>query len=186
MRLTEILHQQLFEEVQLIMEFIRDVVIERYEAQGHSLTHSLADTAKIEVAKLTNGVIGVLWLNDYWEVLNTGVTAENIPFDPGSGKSKSAYIDGLTEYFKLRLGVSEDEAKSFAFATAYKHLQEGMPTKASERFSQTGKRTGFLTDSVTENAGEITMGIQKIFSGAMSAVLEEMNRSIKANVQITL
>jgi hypothetical protein len=48
------------------------------------------------------------------------------------------------------MGVDDKAALSIAFAIAYKHKAEGMPTAASNRFSQTGKRTQFVEDATKE------------------------------------
>ena len=67
---------------------------------------------------------------DYMATINTGVTASRIPYSRGSGARSSQYIQGLTNYVKRRMGKSDKEAKSIAFAIASKHKKEGMPTKS--------------------------------------------------------
>ena len=184
--LNQILQDKLHQEVDRIMSFVKDAVISSYKAQGHALTNSLENDAKIEIAKITNGVLGILYLNSYYKVLETGVTADRIPYQRGSGKKKSKYIDALTEYFQLRLGVDEKTAKGYAFGTANIHKQHGMPSPGSNHFSSTGQRTGFFSSAIEQSQGRITEGIESVFSEAMNAVIDKMNSQIQAKVEIRL
>ena len=54
-----------------------------------------------------------------------------------------AQIKALTAWWK-REGLVEKEAKSAAFATAFKHQKEGMPTVNSYAFSKNNRRLGQL------------------------------------------
>jgi hypothetical protein len=66
---------------------------------------------------------------DYMAINNQGVPANKIPYYPGSGRKTSKYIDGLIEYAKKRMGKSDKEAKSVAFAIASKHKKGGNANK---------------------------------------------------------
>jgi hypothetical protein len=58
------------------------------------------------------------------------------------------------------MGASDKEALGIAFAIASKHKREGMPTRASARFSQTGKRTGFIEVALLSKEQEIEQVIR--------------------------
>ena len=90
---------------------------------------------------------------DYGMIQNFGVTPDRIPFNAGSGKKTSKYIDGLKEFAKIKLGKSGKEAERIAFAIAYKQKKEGMPTKGSKLM---GKKTGAVLDALRDSEDEVT------------------------------
>lgn len=115
--------------------------------QGHVLTGTLLRSIKA-LSVEANGIIAAyIEMEDYFEVVDKGVSSNNIPFNPGSGNKTSKYINALIRFFKLR-GLSNKRAKSAAFATAYVHKREGMPTKRSSVFSVNGRRTGFVSKNI--------------------------------------
>lgn len=75
-------------------------------------------------------------------------------------------VGELVRYFILR-GLPIMEAKRAAVATRKKHEKEGMPTKASSRFSKTGVRTEFINRTWKNNEQKIDSmiesGMDKIF-----------------------
>jgi hypothetical protein len=115
---------------------------------------------------------------DYMAINNQGVPANKIPYYPGSGRKTSKYIDGLIEYAKKRMGKSDKEAKSVAFAIASKHKREGMPTKASARFSSTGRRTGFIEIALEKNSQKFIDLIEASIRFSVEATIESFYKSI--------
>lgn len=118
----------------------------QYTMQGHTLTGNLVNSLRWEIETKDTKLTGKVYIADYGLYVNNGVSAVNIPFGKGGG-GKSKYIQGLIRFFLLR-GLGDKEAKGAAFATARKHKKEGMPTKASSRFSKNGKRVGALDDAI--------------------------------------
>ena len=61
--------------------------------------------------------------NDYWRVVEYGVTAANVPFDAStrSGAGNSKYIDGLIDWVKTKgMASDKDAIRAIAFAIATK------------------------------------------------------------------
>ena len=127
-----------------LIRVIVDAVAAEWKAQGHNLTGQAIQEIEPVVSDMLNGVQIDVMVLDYMSINNTGVPAKNIPYRRGSGAKESEYISGLIQYAKRRFQVGDKEAKQIAFAIATRHKREGMPTKASARFSSTGKRTGFF------------------------------------------
>ena len=99
--------------------------------------------------------------NDYINILNEGVSAGNIPYSGNGGGGTSKYIQGLIEYVLQRgIATGRAEATRVAFAIANKQRKEGMPTNASRRFSQTGKRTGFLDVAADKISNDVEEYLQ--------------------------
>ena len=132
-------------DVQELISTISDLIISdiktKLKDQGHNNTGSLLNSIDFKAYQAADTIVSDFFMNDYWNKVNYGVSASRIP---GSGAKKRKYIDGLINYFQSK-GLSDAESKRAAFATANVHKQDGMPTKASSRFSKTGERTGFIT-----------------------------------------
>lgn len=128
---------------------IIDAIAEEWRKQGHRLTGAFEEAMSYEV----NGDELIIYDNTergYGKILDEGVPADRIPYTVGGGRrgGTSKYIQGLASYAQLRMGTDSRTALSIAFAIAAKHAKEGMPTINSRRYSQTGKRTKFVEDSV--------------------------------------
>lgn len=126
--------------------------------QGHAASGSLADTIRYEITQdESDGFLAIVYANEYWQFVDQGVSADRIPYDPTvrTGKSTSKYIQALIDWAALvRPELDEKERKSFAFAVAATHADEGNPTRGSYRFSNNGERLDFV-GRVIERAGNI-------------------------------
>lgn len=155
-----------------------DAVANEWKAQGHNLTGAAIKNMEAVIRFQTNELIIEGFVPDYMAINNQGVPANKIPYYPGSGRKTSKYIDGLIEYVKKRMGKSDKEAKGIAFAIASKHKREGMPTKASARFSQTGKRTGFIEIALEKKEAEMANLINRAITYSVETTVETFYKSI--------
>lgn len=159
-----------------IMSDIRAGLRRSLQRQGHVLTGHLSESIEFDVSADGQTVVGRMYFEDYGIYVETGVTADKIPFG-GKGKGgTSKYIQGLITFWQER-GLSGREAIGAAFATAHVHAREGMPSRASYAFSQTGERTGFVRDylegegqnlgeRITEKYGDlVTLEVRNLLSG---------------------
>jgi len=133
-------------------EEFRNALADEWEKQGHQMNGSRMESIEFEVFDAKGAMIIDVFGSKYHKYINEGVPANRIPFQPGSGKKTSLYIDALQNYAKKRMGAGEKESKSIAFAIAHKQKKEGMPTKGSFDFSTTGKRTGFIEATLEGDA----------------------------------
>lgn len=135
--------------------------------QGHVLTGRLYNSMEFKISASENEIIGTIFFEDYGTFVETGVPANRIPFSGTSGRGgTSKYIQGLIRFFQLR-GVAGAEAIRAAFATAQKHKREGMPTRASSRFSKTGERTGFINRRLQSAEPRILAAFQETVGNAI-------------------
>jgi hypothetical protein len=139
-----------------IGEDVKGLMIDQWEMQGHVMPNSkFIEQLEYEITE-EEGTIFIRWYGvDYAKYINRGVEAGNIPYRRGSGAKRSKYIQGLIKYVERRMGIGGREGVSIAFAIANKHKQEGMPTEASKKYSQTGKRTGWLDEAIDAGAEEL-------------------------------
>lgn len=133
-------------------------------AQGHELTGKLSNSITFETSKDGSAVIAQMFMEDYGVFVELGVQAQNVPFGGrGGGRGgKSQYIQGLISFWEKR-GLSGREAIGAAFATAHVHKREGIPSRASYAFSNTGERTGFIRDAITGRLDVIRQSIADKF-----------------------
>ena len=172
----------MLDELQRLADDIAQMAIEavanEWKAQGHNLTGAAIKNMETVIRMETDKIIIEGFVPDYMAINNSGVTAPRIPYYPGSGNKTSKYISGLIEYVKKRMGKSDKEAKSIAFAIASKHKKEGMPTIGSKRFSQTGKRTGFIEEALDKKQAEMSDLINSAIYQSMTITVESFYKSI--------
>lgn len=154
------------------------VVANEWKAQGHNLTGSAIKQMETIVKFQINTLIIEGLIPDYMAINNSGVMAERIPYYPGSGNKTSKYINGLMRYAKQKFGASDKESKSIAFAIASKHKKEGMPTKASAKYSSTGKRTGFIETALDKNSQKFIELIENAIKYSVEVTIESYYKSI--------
>ena len=133
-------------------------------AQGHKMTGSLSKSLESEVKAISNGISLIVKGNDYGAVLNNGVKANRIPFSQGSGATSSKYIQGLQRFVKARITSNEKKSLGIAFAIAKTHKKEGMPSKGSLRFSNNGRRTGWIDYAVKDTEKEFSKLVRTVLA----------------------
>lgn len=136
-----------------------EAVAMEWKKQGHELTGQSVKSMQVVESDLQNGIRLDGYVPANMAYLNAGIPANRIPYSPGSGKRFSLYIEGLRQYAKKRMNASDKDALGIAFAIASKHKREGMPTRTSARYSQTGKRTGFIETALEAKRPEMERAI---------------------------
>ncbi len=148
--------------------------------QGHINSGKLIKSVKSQVVTGTDVSLNIDML-DYHVFVEHGVTASRIPFGGKStGAKRSKYIEGLIRFFK-NLGKSNKEAKGAAFATAHKHADKGMPTKASFQHSKNGRRLSFIDESTKANK-EFDLAEELILDSVeiqADQILDDFEKAIK-------
>jgi len=152
----------------LILAFSRELI-----NQGHRNTGSLINSLTGSFTKIKNGFDVSISGSKYAIYLDKGVTANRIPYSGRGGGGKSKYIQALIAYFKQKGAV---DPKAAAFATANKHKKEGMPTRASYRFSNTGKRKGFINDAIQKNDEQIS---REVFALSITEFDKEVKKVMR-------
>lgn len=116
---------------------INDFLRKESQLQGHTLSGKMEDsfTSKSSKKGKTDTMEGFAVY--YTKFVNDGV--------PASSASMKQF-PFVVRFWQQR-GLSEKEAKGAAAATIHKWMKEGMSTKASARFSKTGARQEFISNS---------------------------------------
>jgi hypothetical protein len=157
-----------------IAEHIIEVIADEWIKQGHDmdgtaiskLFHTVEEYGEETIIKIWDGTD-----RGYMGILNKGVRADRIPYTLPSGRGgTSKYIQGLIRFFKhqSRGGLSDEEAVRAAFATAAKHIKEGMPTRASAKYSRTGKRIDFVSDATRNIMKQVEQIMAEAFEEAVA------------------
>jgi hypothetical protein len=134
-----------------IANYLQFRFIYELRQQGHVLTGGLIESIESQYKTTANGFVLTFLANDYGGILNTGVDASRIPFGTKTGAKTSKLIQALIGYVEKRMFLRGKAAISVAFAIAKKWKKEGMPTKASYRFSANSRRK-FWIDYVAQNS----------------------------------
>jgi hypothetical protein len=143
--------------------------------QGHHGTGKLKDSIQFEVEATDNRATGRMYFENYGTFVELGVSASRIPYG-GRGKGKtggtSLYIQGLISFWEGK-GLSGREAVGAAFATAAVHKREGMPSRASRRFSASGERTGFVKTAVDRALNDVNALLSEKFRAIVQLQFSE-------------
>jgi len=145
-----------------VLEKERQDYIDEFKKQGHSLSGKTENSFQVDVQEFGGVTVARVFVSEVALYQNYGVKAEKIPFRLGRGAKSSKFIAGLIKFWQLRKGLTAKEALSAAIATARKHKKEGMHTKNSLKFSQTGERTNSLSNRFKTVEQQIDNGIDEI------------------------
>lgn len=160
------------EQIAEINDLIKQSLNSEFEAQGHKLT---GKTMRSISAKVIQGKLDLtieFYGSSVIPILNKGVSAARIPFSKGSGANSSLYIQALTEYAKKRMGANDKDAKGIAFAIAQTHKKEGMPSKGSYQYSNSGERLMFVDIALDKISSKIAVLTQNLFSTYVETTLD--------------
>ena len=120
------------------MSVLRDNYRNELMLQGHKATGNLYDSVDYKLSDEGNKITGTLYALSYSKHLEYPVKFKGV---------SRGQIEGLFRWWKVR-GLGEKEAMRAAWATAVKHVREGMPTANAYRYSQTGERTRSLATTI--------------------------------------
>lgn len=153
--------------IEEILVTVGDLLIDDVKAnlvaQGHKDTGKLLASIASRVQAF-NGFYSLgIYFAKYGVYLDKGIKPGRIPFSTPTGRGgKSQYIEALTQYAKRKFKITTlKEARSAAFAIAKKQKKEGSPTRASSRFSKTGRRRFWFSGVVKEKEKDITQLLTK-------------------------
>ena len=130
-------------------------ILKEWQNQGHYLTGSFEDNIEITDEKEIDSLLVKVITPLYGAYVDGGVNSNRIPYSPGSGAKKSAYIDALTRYLERRMSLSGKEAVSAAFAIAKTHKKHGMPSPGSYKYAPNNRRTQWVDNVLAESSNMI-------------------------------
>jgi hypothetical protein len=170
--MTEDLIRAIEPKLKDIAEKVRLDLATELEQQGHRLSGKLEKSISYEILQEANAFVIAFDYLKYGIYVNNGVSPQNIPFSGRTGRGgTSKYIQALIDYAQAR---GMNKPVSAAFAIAHKHKREGMPTKASRRFSANGRRTGFQNQVIEDVQKELPNLIDKHLFNQLRIVFENL------------
>jgi len=138
--------------------------------QGHKATGNLINSFEQRVIELPNSIVIEILMDEYGIYVNEGRKTGG----------KKVPISVLVEWIERKAIASGDkDVKSMAFAIQNTIHKEGIPTKGSFKFSNNGRRKGFI-DFVIDNEldGVYNELEQQVFDGyddAIATIVKDFN-----------
>ena len=157
--------------VDLTMTIVQRRLRETLAAQGHVNTGKLSQSIDYQIVNDEKTIIGRMFFADYGIFVNVGVRADRVRYP----------IRVMVEWFQQR-GLSEREATRAAWATRAVHQREGIPTRASARFSETGERTRFVETTIESQLGEIAQIIDGRIGAAIAIEFQRVFQTEKIKI----
>ena len=120
--------------------------------QGHKATGNLVNSFEGRVIELPNAMVLEILMDDYGTYVNNGRKAGG----------KKVPIDVLVKWIERRgIASGDKEVKNAAFAIQQKIWQEGSPTKNSFKFSNNGRRKGFIDFVIDNELDDVFQELEK-------------------------
>ena len=138
--------------------------------QGHKASGDLINSFEQRVIELPNSIVIEILMNEYGIYVNEGRKTGG----------KKVPISVLVEWIERKAIASGDkDVKSMAFAIQNTIHKEGIPTKGSFKFSNNGRRKGFI-DFVIDNElddvyNELEQQVFKGYDDAIATIVKDFN-----------
>lgn len=145
-----------------VMQLMQGRFRDSLKAQGHVNRGTLSDSIEYTIEVSGDIGIGKMTLLKYGIYVNVGVVAEKVNYP----------IDIMIDWWQTK-GLGERDATSAAWATRAVHKREGIPTRASARFSETGDRLGFVEAAVEQSLEEIGALIEQQYGSVIELNFSE-------------
>jgi len=142
--------------------------------QGHKATGNLINSFEQRVIELPNSIVIEILMDEYGIYVNEGRKTGG----------KKVPINVLVDWIERKAIASGDkEIKSIAFAIQNTIHKEGIPTKGSFKFSNNGRRKGFI-DFVIDNELDFAFNEleEQVFEGyddAIATIVKDYNKNNK-------
>ena len=138
--------------------------------QGHKATGYLVNSFEQRVIELPNSIVIEILMDEYGIYVNEG----------RKSGGKKVPINVLVDWIEKRAIASGDkEVKSLAFAIQQTIHKEGMPTKGSFKFTNNGRRKGFIDFVIDNELDEVYNELeQQVFEGyddAIATIVKDFN-----------
>lgn len=156
--------------VQQIANLAIQAVAIQWKAQGHNLTGNAIQQLETRIVEANGGTLIQGYMVDYMAELNEGTKAKDIP-KRGTGEYKQL-ISKLSDYARKRGMQGRRTYEQVAHAIVSTWYKEGRPSKASARFSSTGKRTGFIEAALDGVEPELAQLIERGVEESINFVFE--------------
>lgn len=182
--MTEISRTEILRRFQRTLDAMADRGKFELAQQGHKATGNLIFSleGKIDKADL-DLLIGNILVLDYGIDVDTGTPASQVP-TPADPSAYRKYIMALLDWtFVVEPNIRLGERYRWVNGTAKAHAREGIPTKASVRFSKNGRRKGWIDASFsTQDAQkefERLFNLVDLFETSFNSALEAAQNSIQ-------
>lgn len=142
--------------------------------QGHKATGNLINSFEQRVIELPNSIVIEILMDEYGIYVNEGRKTGG----------KKVPINVLVEWIERKAIASGDkEVKSLAFAIQNTIHKEGIPTKGSFKFSNNGRRKGFIDFVIDNELDDVYNELEKqVFEGyddAIATIVKDFNKKNK-------
>ena len=139
--------------------------------QGHKATGNLINSFEQRVIELPNSIVIEILMDEYGIYVNEGRKTGG----------KKVPISVLVEWIERKAIASGDkDVKSLAFAIQNTIHKEGIPTKGSFKFSNNGRRKGFIDFVIDNELDDVYNELEKqVFEGyddAIATIVKDFNK----------
>tara|TARA_Y100000592_G_C5316828_1_gene242874 strand:- start:162 stop:650 length:489 start_codon:yes stop_codon:yes gene_type:complete len=152
---------------QLIISSLQKELIE----QGHQATGNLVNSFEQRVIEVPNSIVIEILMDEYGIYVNEGRKTGG----------KKVPINVLVDWIERKAIVNGDkQVKSLAFAIQQTIHKEGIPTKGSFKFTNNGRRKGFIDFVINNELDDAVMQLEEqVFKGydeTIATMVKDFNK----------
>lgn len=161
------------------LKFLSEKGKEQLKVQGHFLSGNLERSFEERIKDKLNGVLsGEILVNDY------GI---DLDLEPSERVKKlgsfQSHVTELYNYFQKRApNLTNTQRYFFAVNTAKLHFKGEIPTKNSYRYSNNGRRTGWINEMASvENVDDAMelINLAAFLQLSLDEAIEQLQREIR-------
>ena len=139
--------------------------------QGHEASGNLVNSFEQRVIEVPNSIVIEILMDEYGIYVNEGRKTGG----------KKVPINVLVDWIERKAIVNGDkEVKSLAFAIQQTIHKEGIPTKGSFKFSNNGRRKGFIDFVINNELDEVYNELEEqVFEGydeTIATMVKDFNK----------
>ena len=166
---------------------LSEALANEWEAQGHHMTGKIVKDIEYVTKQEANKITLSGMIYAYGNIQASGVNSDKIPFSGTAKRGQgtggiSKYIQALKKYAEIRMNIPENKSLGVAFAIAKTQKKEGMPTRGSYTYSNTGKRTEWIEDAFKRDEDKITEAIREMCYNLLSVQIDTLLK--KWNIEL--
>jgi hypothetical protein len=133
--------------------------------QGHEASGNLVNSFEQRVIEVPNSIVIEILMDEYGIYVNEGRKTGG----------KKVPINVLVDWIERKAIVNGDkEVKSLAFAIQQTIHKEGIPTKGSFKFSNNGRRKGFIDFVINNELDEVY--VFEGYDDAIATMVKDFNK----------
>lgn len=162
-------NEALKRDMERLAEILEAMLMAALLSRGLKASGDLINSVEVKVKEFVSSIVIEGEFNFYGAIMDAGVPANRVPFNPGSGAKTSLYLAGLQRWIRIKgFAQGVKQVLGIAFAIANKHKKVGIPVDKS--------KVGWMTQTLDKNEAKIVKDIENALDKQMTLIIDNLVR----------